>query len=259
MKNIEPKLENWTEAQIKRRTFISFSVFAAASTAGIAAWRYFINLPQTDNGLSGATRSVFSLNENANDSIFNQQNLAPTYSKSMAVKTPRVNGDIGVDEDIDLAEWELEIVNPVTNESTYLDMEAFKDLQKEDIVFDFKCIEGWNEIVHYGGVKLSDFLKKHNLGRKKDSNEWYKYVGLETPDGAYYVGLDIKSAMHSQTLLCFDMNGEALSVEHGAPLRLIIPVKYGVKNLKCIGKMFFSDSPPRDYWHENGYVYDAAL
>jgi hypothetical protein len=228
-------------------------------TAFSGEWRYFRALPESNNGLSNATRSVFNFNEKANNAVFSGQHLAPTYPKSMALQSPRMNGNVGIDDEIDLAEWELEIVNPTTNESTYLEMTDFQDLPKEDIVFDFKCIEGWNEIVHYGGVKLSDFLKKYNLGKKNGSNEWFQYVGMETPDGDYYIGLDIKSALHPQTLLCFEMNGEALSVGHGAPLRLIIPVKYGVKNLKCIGKMFFSDTPPRDYWHENGYVYDAAL
>ena len=82
---------------------------------------------------------------------------------------------------------------------------------------------------------------------------------METPDGTYYVGLDMKSAMHPQTLLCYEMNDLPLPENHGAPLRLIIPVKYGVKNLKRIGKIFFSDLPPRDYWHDAGYEYDAAL
>jgi DMSO/TMAO reductase YedYZ molybdopterin-dependent catalytic subunit len=251
--------EDWTEEKIRRRTFMSFAFFAAASAMGIGAWRYFRSLPESENGLSGAARNALNFDEKANNWAYNAKNLAPTYPKSAAVASPRVNGDVGIDDDIDLAEWELEIVNPTTNVSTYLDMENFKDMSKEDIVFDFKCIEGWNEIVHYGGVKLSDFMAKNNLGKKEGTNEWYKYVGLETPDGAYYVGLDMKSALHPQTLLCSEMNGQPLPVEHGAPLRLIIPVKYGVKNLKCIGKIFFSDAPPRDYWHENGYVYDAAL
>ena len=84
-------------------------------------------------------------------------------------------------------------------------------------------------------------------------------MALETPDGDYYVGLDMASAMHPQTLLCYEMNGEALTSEHGAPLRLVIPVKYGVKNLKRIGKINFSDSRPRDYWAERGYDWYAGF
>jgi DMSO/TMAO reductase YedYZ molybdopterin-dependent catalytic subunit len=259
MNHQKSNIEEWSEEKVKRRTFISFAFFTAVAATGIGAWRYFRSLPESENGLSGASRSVLNFDEKANNMAFSTQHLAPTYPKSAAVASPRVNGDIGVDMDIDMAEWELEVVHPITKASTYLDMEDIKTLPKEAIVFDFKCIEGWNEVVNYGGVKLSDFMVKYNLGKKEGSNEWYQYVGLETPDGDYYVGLDIKSALHPQTLLCFEMNDAPLSVEHGAPLRLIIPVKYGVKNLKCIGKIFFSDAPPRDYWHENGYVYDAAL
>jgi DMSO/TMAO reductase YedYZ molybdopterin-dependent catalytic subunit len=170
-----------------------------------------------------------------------------------------VNGDVGVDTEIDTDAWKLQVVNPAKNQTFYVDIEDIKALPKEDIVFDFKCIEGWTEVVHYGGTRLSHFLEKYNLGTKGNTADFYKYLGLETPDGAYYVGLDMKSAMHPQTLLCYEMNGGSLPQEHGAPLRLIIPVKYGVKNLKRIGKLFLSDTPPRDYWHELGYVYDAAL
>ena len=85
------------------------------------------------------------------------------------------------------------------------------------------------------------------------------YVGLSTPDDQYYVGIDTPSALHPQTLLCYEMNGQPLPLRHGAPLRLIIPVKYGVKNLKCVGKMFFSNDRPRDYWFERGYDYYCGL
>ena len=82
---------------------------------------------------------------------------------------------------------------------------------------------------------------------------------MSTPDDHYYVGIDTPSALHPQTLLCYEMNGQPLPRRHGAPLRLIIPVKYGVKNLKNIGKMFFSNDRPRDYWFERGYDYYCGL
>jgi DMSO/TMAO reductase YedYZ molybdopterin-dependent catalytic subunit len=86
-----------------------------------------------------------------------------------------------------------------------------------------------------------------------------KYVGLQTPDKKYYVGLDMQSALHPQTMLCYEMNGQPLTQAHGFPLRLIIPVKYGIKNLKCIGSMYFSNEKPPDYWAERGYDYYAGL
>jgi DMSO/TMAO reductase YedYZ molybdopterin-dependent catalytic subunit len=86
-----------------------------------------------------------------------------------------------------------------------------------------------------------------------------QYVGMVTPDKAYYVGLDMPSAMHPQTLLAYEMNGKPLPVKHGQPLRLIIPVKYGIKNLKRIGTISFSDERLPDYWAEQGYDYYSGL
>jgi DMSO/TMAO reductase YedYZ molybdopterin-dependent catalytic subunit len=67
------------------------------------------------------------------------------------------------------------------------------------------------------------------------------------------------SALHPQTLLCYEMNGTPLPPGHGYPLRLIIPVKYGIKNLKRIGNLSFSNERPPDYWFERGYDYYSGL
>ncbi len=67
------------------------------------------------------------------------------------------------------------------------------------------------------------------------------------------------SAMHPQTLLAYEVNEKPLPLEHGQPLRLIIPVKYGTKNLKRIGSISFSNERPPDYWAEQGYDYYSGL
>ncbi len=256
---MKDKTENWTEKKIQRRTFFSFAGFILASIAGWFSWQWYRHLPKTNNRLDPATRNVLNLNKKVKDQFFSNSNLAKTYPKLRAAKRPRLNGFIGIQDNIDVEKWKLEVLDPTGKPSRFFQLSDIKALPKQEIVFDFKCIEGWDQIVHYGGISFSDFLKKYNLGRKEGSNEWYKYVGLETPDAKYYVGLDIESVLHPQTLLCFEVNNQPLPKFHGAPLRLIIPVKYGIKNLKRIGKMFFSDTPPRDYWHELGYDYDVTL
>ena len=70
-------------------------------------------------------------------------------------------------------------------------------------------------------------------------------VGMKTPDEEYYVSIDMPSAMHPQTLLAYEMNGAPLTVPHGAPLRLVMPVKYGIKNIKQIGSIEYTDARPR--------------
>ncbi len=81
------------------------------------------------------------------------------------------------------------------------------------------------------------------------------YVGMATPDKEYYVGLDMPSALHPQTILCYEMNGKLLPLNQGYPLRLIIPVKYGIKHIKRLGTITFNNQRPRDYWAERGYDY----
>ena len=98
-------------------------------------------------------------------------------------------------------------------------------------------------------------MKKYNLAPE----EAMKYVGMVTPDGQYYVGVDMPSMLQPQTLLCYEMNGKPLPLDQGYPLRLIIPVKYGIKHLKRIGVMSFSNDKPKDYWAEQGYDYHAGL
>ena len=65
--------------------------------------------------------------------------------------------------------------------------------------------------------------------------------------------------MHPQTLLCYEMGGRPLTLAHGAPLRLVTTVKYGVKSIKRIGRMTFTDERPRDFWSEQGYDWYTGL
>ena len=97
----------------------------------------------------------------------------------------------------------------------------------------------------------------NELGRINNTRA--QYVAMETPDGEYYVGIEMASALHPQTLLCYEMNGKPLEEKHGAPLRLVTPVKYGIKNIKRIGSIAYVDAQPKDYWANEGYDYYAGL
>ena len=86
-----------------------------------------------------------------------------------------------------------------------------------------------------------------------------KFVSLNTPDRQFFVGLEWDAMMHPQTLLCYELQDEPLSQLHGAPLRLVTPLKYGTKQLKRIGTLEFTNEQPRDFWAERGYDWYAAL
>jgi DMSO/TMAO reductase YedYZ molybdopterin-dependent catalytic subunit len=148
-----------------------------------------------------------------------------------------------------------------------LTMADVRKLPHVEMVTEFKCIEGWCEIVYWGGVRLRDFLAAFPPQRAGDNQSasteletgFPKYVGLDTPDGQYYVGIEREVALHPQTLLAYELNGRPLTPDHGAPLRLVTPLKYGIKQLKQIGRITYSNVRPHDYWHEQGYDYYAGL
>ncbi|HTH82254.1 MAG TPA: molybdopterin-dependent oxidoreductase [Mucilaginibacter sp.] len=246
------------EQKINRRNFISFTTFTVLGAGAYGGWRWLYNSPAETAGITAGTHAPLRRALNKTELVFRRffsnNHLVKTYPKSMAAKNVRHNSDIGADTRIDLAAWQLQ-VNKSNGEKLSITMDQIKALPKTDIVFSFKCVEGWDQIQHWGGLRFIDFVKHFNL----DSETVQNYVGLETPDKGYYVGLDMPSALHPQTILAYEMNEKPLPVNHGAPLRLIIPVKYGIKNLKRIGTITFSNQRPHDYWAEQGYDYYSGL
>jgi len=146
-----------------------------------------------------------------------------------------------------------------------LTMNDIRALPRTEMTTEFKCVEGWSNIVNWAGVKLSDFMTKFlpqtKNGNQPDINnpgDFVSYISMVTPDGGYYVGLDMPSALHPQTLLAYEMNGAPLTLAHGAPLRLVTPTKYGIKQIKRIGRIAFTMERPADFWAERGYDWYAG-
>jgi len=234
---------------VKRKSILSFIVFFIMLFLGFATWKWINNQP-TEQGALKPLRKMLDVNEKIFSTVFDSTKLAKEYPLSAAAKNVRFNGYEGIRDSIEEINWRLNVIRN-NGDTLKISLEELKKLPKKEIIFDFKCIEGWNQITHWAGVPLKDFMKHYHLG----TESMKKYVGLETPDKGYYVGIDMPSALHPQTILCYEMNGKALPLKQGFPLRLIIPVKYGVKHIKRIGTLFFSDQKPADYWAERGYDY----
>jgi len=187
---------------------------------------------------------------------FQSQRLSVKKPVPPKGKNPRVNGSLGLESPVDLKNYVIQVASG--SQEMKLPISAFYLLPKVHYSTDFRCIEGWSEETQYAGARFLDFMKNYNLGKKADGT-YFSYVGLETPDGKYYVSIDMESMLHPQTVLAYEMNQAPLSLENGAPLRLLIPIKYGIKSLKRIGKIFFSDVRPPDYWAEQGYDWYSGL
>src|SRR6202000_3360708 len=107
----------------------------------------------------------------------------------------------------------------LSGELLQIGMDEIRQLPKTDLTYMFKCVEGWDQISNWAGVRFSDFVAHYGL----QAGAAKRYAGFMTPDKSYYVGIDMPSAMHPQALLAYEMKGRPLNVPHGAPLRLIIP------------------------------------
>ncbi len=251
-----------------RRAFIGLGL---AGLAGLGGWSWLLGRPPAA-GIPAPLRKVLDFNAGLTQDYYQNTRLAPEFAKSQA-RAPRANGNVGLgNENFDPAAWRLTVhgyapagAGARRQEFT---LDQIKALPRTEITTELKCIEGWSVIVSWAGVRFSDFLARYPLATRSGQpiadpnrppeNDTPRYVGLLTPDEAYYVGLELESALHPQTLLCYEMNGQPLTPAHGAPLRLVTPLKYGIKHLKRIGSIAFADTKPRDYWAELGYDWHAG-
>ena len=265
-------LENNYQAvaqEMRRLSRRSFLWGGAAAAAGLGGWRWLATR-RADEGIAWPLRRALEINEQLARDYFRPARLAPTFARELA-REPRVNGDIGLEDELDAANWRLNVTglaetNEQNEDELQLTIEQIKALPRVEMVTELKCIEGWSTVVHWAGARFADFINTYRPATisgdpskpQRKPEDLLPYVSLATVDGGYYVGLEMASALHPQTLLGYEMNGAPLTADHGAPLRLVTPVKYGIKNIKRIGTIHFTDRRPADYWAERGYDWYAG-
>jgi DMSO/TMAO reductase YedYZ molybdopterin-dependent catalytic subunit len=250
---------------MRRITRRSFAVGAVAALAGVGAWKWLSGATPEDN-LPWPLRRFLRFNQALGEGYYSTKHLAPTFPASSVAGTLRTNGLVGLANEVETAGWQLRVQHEGRPEQT-IRLPDVQQLPRMDLVTELKCVEGWSEVMHFGGVPFAGFLAHFGLGThsgrapapEADLQDLFRYVYLATPDESYYVGLDMASALHPQTLLCDTMNRKPLTLEHGAPLRLYLAVKYGFKSLKRISLIRFQDTRPADYWGDRGYDWHAGL
>ena len=237
---------------MRDKTRRSFLVGGIAALGAIGAYEWVTHAPLEDE-VPWPQRRVLDANGRLSEAYLSDKHLMATYPPDK-VGGVKPNGNFGMEQPLELGTWKLQVTAPGL-EPKVLTLGDVKQLPKTEIITRFNCIEGWSGIAHWGGPRFSEFTKNFfGPGRAVPA-----YVYMATPDGEYYVGLDIKSALHPQTLLAYEQNGKPLEARRGAPLRLAIPVKYGIKNIKRIGLIQYTDKRPSDYWADDGYDWFAGL
>jgi DMSO/TMAO reductase YedYZ molybdopterin-dependent catalytic subunit len=257
--------QNQPREQMRKLSRRSLLWAGAAILGGIGGFRW-LGSRRDDAGVAWPLRRSLQLNEEVWSDAFSKTAMAPTFDKSQ-VSPARFNGGEGMINNFDPKDWRLQVEGVYDSDGPMtLTLEDIKKLPRHEFTTQLCCIEGWSVIVTWAGARFSDFAAKYmpppqgeDAPSMQSPQDLVKYVYMETPDKGYYVGLDMQSMLHPQTLLCYEMNGKQLEIEHGAPLRLVIPVKYGIKNIKRIGLIRYTNIRPADYWAEQGYDWYAGL
>jgi DMSO/TMAO reductase YedYZ molybdopterin-dependent catalytic subunit len=154
---------------------------------------------------------------------------------------------------IDLANFQLKISGEVTKPIS-LKLADIHQLPLTSMVIRQVCVEGWAAIVQWGGVRMRDLLVL------AEPLPTAKYVYFQSADG-YYESWDMASVIHPQTLLAYQMNGQDLPADNGAPLRLAAPIKLGYKQSKWVNEIIVTSKllPKRGYWEDLGYEWFAGI
>ena len=254
------------DSAFKSRTRRDFLIAAVAAAAGGGLWQWVRTRSEAD-GTLWPLRRVFRFNEGVAQTLFTDAGRAKELPFGAAEGPPRLNTNIGAEGDIDPDGYRVHVAGLAAGDGTAsLTLDDVHSLPKTEMTSQLCCVEGWSTFGNWGGVRLVDFLAAHPPKTKSgkpwvvgETDDLPKYVSMATPSGGYYVGLDVASTLHPQTMLCYEIDRQPPSVEHGAPLRLVIPTKYGIKNLKRVGTVELTDTRPGDYWAERGYDWYAGL
>ncbi len=180
--------------------------------------------------------------------LFRRGHLAPTFRNSELTPFEKfpINGYDVDDPGVIFEKWTLTVSGAVQKPGEYklAQVQALPLIRQNTR---HVCVEGWDVIGRFGGARLSDFLAM--IGA--DTSARFITVGCADD---YYESLDMETALHPQTLLCYEMYDQPLTREHGAPLRLNVPTKVGYKHAKYLTELKVTDVLDKvGYWEDQGY------
>jgi DMSO/TMAO reductase YedYZ molybdopterin-dependent catalytic subunit len=200
-------------------------------------------------------REGVALSDWASGLLFSKVRLAPTFAPSAVVPFEKFpyNGYDVLDPNVDLDRWTLTVEGKVRR-SGECTLAQIRNLPKITQNVRHVCVEGWDAVGNFGGVRISDFLQWVGADPRA------RFLEVVCADD-YYESVDMDTAMHPQSLLCYEMYGRPLDRGHGAPLRLHLPTKLGYKHAKYLTGIRVTEvlQPMRGYWEDQGYSWFAGI
>src|ERR1700746_9326 len=242
-----------------------FLVFGAGALATLAGTGFL--LPQDTLSRLGVGRNIDSpgkewflnkalrIDDDVAEALFSVNRRVPTYTRSQT--TPLKNNYNGTTPDPGyIPGWRLTLDGLASGLSISLDIQnLLTRFPVHEQITRLVCVEGWSAIAWWAGPRFDDLLRAYPPMSQAKWARVESSVNLDAsgnPD-PYFASIDLATARHPQTLLATHLSGQPLTVEHGAPLRLLVPVKLGLKNVKAAPRITYSAEEPRDYWARYGY------
>jgi DMSO/TMAO reductase YedYZ molybdopterin-dependent catalytic subunit len=180
--------------------------------------------------------------------LFRRGHLAPTFADAELTPFAKfpINGYDIDDPGVIFENWTLTVGGLVQKPGDYK-LVQIQALPRTRQNTRHVCVEGWDVIGRFGGARLSDFLTM--VGADTSA----KFIAVTCADD-YYETLDMATALHPQTLLCYEMYDQPLTRPHGAPLRLNVPTKVGYKQAKYLTDLKVTNVVEKvGYWEDQGY------
>lgn len=255
---------------LSRRNFIRAGIFAGTTLATTGVYKYFNPPPPKEvvtaeiQNISKPAETLQVLNEKPNsfEEITNYNNYYEFSTDKRAVARAA--------QDFITRPWTVE-VGGLANKPKVFDIDELLKFEQEERIYRFRCVEGWSMVIPWVGFPLKKLLDA------VEPNSAAKYVAFETfysgaksdnpnvklPPGKngmqssfsagidlpYVEGLRIDEAMHPLTLLATGLYGKQMPNQNGAPIRLVVPWKYGFKSIKSVIKITLTDKEPPTTWN----------
>ncbi|MGJ8627087.1 MAG: protein-methionine-sulfoxide reductase catalytic subunit MsrP [Sulfitobacter sp.] len=212
-------------------------VMAGVAAAGLAS-------------IGGSLRAKEALEPNSYEDITQYNNY---YEFGTGKTDPAANAHTLVTKP-----WTVEIDGLVDKPGAYAFEDILKAMTIEERIYRFRCVEAWSMVVPWNGFELADLLNMAGI------QSGAKYVAFETAlrpdempgvrfpvlDWPYVEGLRMDEAMHPLTIMATGIYGKDIPNQNGAPLRLVVPWKYGFKSIKSIVKITLTDKEPPTSWNK---------
>ncbi len=245
----------------ERRDLIKLMA-AGAAGAALASWASREALAQ---GAAGARSGKLAALPGARSSLAGAVTMekltdykdASSYNNFYEFGTDKADPASNA-QSLQTSPWSVEVEGLVRKPARYTLEDLLKLSAQEERIYRLRCVEGWSMVIPWVGYSLSELIKRvEPLGNAKfvefvtlADPKTMPFIGTRVLDWPYAEGLRMDEAMHPLTLLTFGMYGEILPKQNGAPVRLVVPWKYGFKSAKSLVKIRFTEKQPGTAWNK---------